>query len=95
VRMAGITEFMPRFLDGSISFSDEAIAAHFLDLPLPSVYCLSLVLGYLGILLLYLVVPKGRRLSHFLSAVGAGFVGYLGIDIVANVLIFHPDVWGR
>ncbi len=95
LRMMGITEFMPRFLDGTMSGSDEAIAAHFLGLPLSSFYWPSLVLGYVSILLLYRVVEKSQRFSHFLSAMMGGTIGYFGVDILANVLIFRPAVWGR
>ena len=95
LRMMGITEFMPRFLDGTMSGSDEAIAAHFLGLPLSSLYWPSLVLGYVSAFLLYRVVEKGQRFSHFLSAMMGGTIGYFGVDILANVLIFRPEVWGR
>ena len=95
LRMMGITEFMPRFLDGTMSASDEAIAAHFLGLPLSSFYWPSLVLGYVGIFLLYKVVEKGKRFSHFLSAMLGGTIGYFSVDILANVLVFRPEVWGR
>lgn len=95
LRMVGITEFMPRFLDGSMNRSDEAIVAHFLDLPLLSIYMLSLVLGYLCMFLLYRAVEQGERSLYSLSTIIGGIVGYFAIDILANALIFRPGVWGR
>ena len=95
LRMMGITEFMPRFLDGTMSGSDEAIAAHFLGLPLSSFYWPSLVSGYVSIFLLYWAVKKGQRFSHVLSAMMGGTIGYFCVDILANILIFRPEVWGR
>jgi hypothetical protein len=95
LRMAGITEFLPRFLDGSMNASDEAIVAHFLGVPLSSFYWPSLALGYLCIFLLYRAAEKGQRFSHLFSAMIGGTFGYFGIDILANLLVFRPDVWGR
>ena len=95
LRTAGIMENMPRFLDGTINTTDEAIAAHFLNLPLISFYWLTLALGFLCIFLLFTAAAKGRRLMQFASAFAGGMVGYLGIDTLANILIFKPDVWGR
>ena len=95
LRMAGITEFLPRYLDGTMSGSDEAIAAHFLGLPLSLFYWPSLALGYLCLFLLYRVAEKGQRFSQLFSAMIGGTIGYFGIDILANLLIFRPEVWGR
>lgn len=46
LRMVGVTLNMPRFTDGSMDTSDEAIAAHFVAAPLSSFYWPSLLLGY-------------------------------------------------
>ena len=95
LRTAGITENMPRFLDGTINTTDEAIAAHFLDLPLTSFYWLTLALGFFCIFLLFTAAVKGQRSMYLASAFVGGMVGYFGIDTLANILIFKPDVWGR
>ena len=95
LRTAGITENMPRFLDGTINTTDEAIAAHFFALPLASFYWLTLALGFLCIFLLVMAAVRGQRFMDLASAFVGGMVGYFGIDTLANILIFKPEVWGR
>lgn len=95
LRMIGVTLNMPRFLDGSMDTSDEAIAAHFLGAPLSSLYWPSLLVGYLCIFLLIKTIEREKRFSFILSAFIGGAVGYFSIDALANLLIFKPDVWVR
>jgi hypothetical protein len=95
LRMVGVTLNMPRFLDGSMDTSDEAIAAHFLGTPLSSFYWPSLLVGYLCIFLLIKTIERENRVSFILSAFLGGAVGYFSIDTLANLLIFKPDVWVR
>jgi len=94
-RMLGLSLNMPRFIDGTMNTSDEAIAAHFSGLPLSSLYWPSLAIGYGLIILLFYALPREERLSRGLSAFAGGLIGYLSIDAAANWLIFQPDVWVR
>lgn len=95
LRMVGVTLNMPRFIDGSMDTSDEAIAAHFMEAPLSSFYWPSLFVGYLCIFLLFKTIEREKRVSFALSAFIGGAVGYFSIDTLANLLIFKPDVWVR
>lgn len=95
LRMVGVTLNMPRFIDGSMDTSDEAIAAHFMDAPLSSLYWPSLLFGYLCIFLLVKSMEREKRFSFALSAFIGGAVGYFGVDTLANLLIFKPEVWVR
>jgi hypothetical protein len=95
LRSVGITLNMPRFLDGSMDTSDEAIAAHFMSAPLSSLYWPSLLLGYACLFLLFRAIEPKDRLSFVLSSFIGGVIGYLTIDALANLLIFKPDVWVR
>ncbi len=95
LRMVGVTLNMPRFIDGSMDTSDEAIAAHFMEAPLSSFYWPSLLVGYLCIFLLLKTIEREQRVSFALSAFVGGAVGYFSIDTLANLLIFKPEVWVR
>lgn len=95
LRMVGITLNMPRFIDGSMDTSDEAIAAHFLGVPLSFFYWPSLLVGYLCIFILFNIIAREKRIPFALSAFAGGAVGYFGIDTLANLLIFKPQVWAR
>lgn len=95
LRMVGVTLNMPRFIDGSMDTSDEAIAAHFLGVPLWSYFWPSLLVGYLCIYLLLNALEREKRLSATISAFIGGAIGYFGIDTAANILIFKPEVWAR
>lgn len=95
LRMVGVTLNMPRFIDGSMDTSDEAIAAHFVAAPLSSFYWPSLLLGYLCIFLLFKIIEREKRVSFALSVAIAGAVGYFSVDTLANLLIFMPEVWVR
>jgi hypothetical protein len=95
LRMVGVTLNMPRFIDGSMDTSDEAIAAHFMEAPLSSFYWPSLLVGYLCIFLLFEIIEREKRVPFALSAFIGGAVGYFSIDTLANLLIFKPDVWVR
>jgi hypothetical protein len=88
--MVGVSLNWPRFIDGSMDTSDEAIAAHFLQAPLTSFYWPSLLLGYLCILLLLRNLRRQTRLAFSLSAFVGGAVGYFSVDTLMNVLIFKP-----
>lgn len=94
-RMIGVTLNMPRFISGSIDTSDEAIAAHFLGVPLATVYWPSLLLGYLSIFLLIKSVSRKDRISFVLSAAVSGIIGYFLVDGLVNALILKPAVWTR
>lgn len=93
LRMVGVTLNMPRFIEGSMDTSDEAIAAHFLGAPLSSFYWPSLLVGYLCIFLLVKTIGPEKRVLFTLSAFIGGAVGYFSIDTLANLLIFKPEVW--
>lgn len=95
LRMVGVTLNMPRFIDGSMDTSDEAIAAHFVGAPLSSFYWPSLLVGYLCIFLLLKTIEREKRASFTVSAFVGGAVGYFSIDTLANLLIFKPEVWVR
>lgn len=95
LRMVGVTLNMPRFIDGSMNTSDEAIAAHFMGAPLSVFYWPSLFVGYLCIYLLFRALDREKRISFGWSAFIGGAVGYFSIDAAANILIFKPDVWVR
>jgi hypothetical protein len=95
LRIVGVTLNMPRFIDGSMDTSDEAIAAHFMDAPLSFFYWPSLLVGYFCIFLLFKSIEQEKRLSFALSAFIGGAVGYFSIDTLANLLIFKPEVWVR
>lgn len=95
LRMLGVTLNMPRFIDGTMDTSDEAIAAHFMDAPLSSLYWPSLLVGYLCIYLLFKTIEREKRVTFAISAFIGGAVGYFSIDALANLLIFKPDVWLR
>ena len=95
IRMVGVTLNMPRFIDGTMDTSDEAIAAHFMGAPLSSLYWPSLLVGYLCIYLLFKTIEREKRAAFALSAFIGGAVGYFSIDTLANLLIFKPDVWVR
>lgn len=95
LRMVGVTLNMPRFIDGSMDTSDEAIAAYFMGAPLSSFYWPSLLVGYLCIFLLFKTIEREKRVSFGLSAFLGGAVGYFSIDTLANLLIFKPEVWVR
>ena len=95
LRMVGVTLNMPRFIDGSMDTSDEAIAAHFMGAPLSSLYWPSLLVGYLCIYLLLKTIEREKRTAFALSALVGGAVGYFSIDALANLFIFKPDVWVR
>jgi hypothetical protein len=95
VRTFGVTLNMPRFLDGSMDTSDEAIAAHFSGVPLSTFYWPSLVLGYVCIFLLIKFAARGNRFSFCLSAFVGGTAGYLIVDTLVNLFILKPEVWMR
>lgn len=95
LRMVGVTLNMPRFLDGSMDTSDEAIAAHFLGAPLSSFYWPSLLVGYLCIFLLVKIIEREKLGPFAFSAFIGGAVGYFSVDTLANLLIFKPEVWVR
>lgn len=95
LRMVGVTLNMPRFINGSMDTSDEAIAAHFMGAPLASFYWPSLVVGYLCIYLLFKTIEREKRASLSFSAFIGGTLGYFSIDTLANLLIFKPEVWVR
>ena len=95
LRTLGITLNMPRFIEGSMDTSDEAIAAHFMGAPLSCLYWPSLLLGYACIFLLLKAIEAKVRLPFALSSFIGGVIGYLSIDALANLLIFKPDVWVR
>lgn len=95
LRTVGTTFNMPRFIDGSMDTSDEAIAAHFMGAPLSSLYWPSLFLGYLCVFLILKSVPRDDRISLIASVFVGGAIGYFGIDALANLLIFKPDIWVR
>jgi hypothetical protein len=95
LRMVGVTLNMPRFIDGSMDTSDEAIAAHFFGAPLSSFYWPSLLVGYLCIFLLVKTIERETRVSFAVSVFLGGAVGYFSIDTLANLLIFKPEVWMR
>jgi len=95
LRTLGLTLNMPRFLDGSIDTSDEAIAAHFGGVPLSTFYWPSLVLAYSCIFLLIKFGAQKNRLSFYLSAFVGGAAGYLIVDTLVNLFILKPEVWVR
>lgn len=95
LRMVGLTLNMPRFINGSMDTSDEAIVAHFMGAPPSSFYWPSLLFGYLCIFLLLKTIEREKRVSFALSAFIGGAVGYFSIDTLANLLIFKPEVWVR
>ena len=95
LRMVGVTLNMPRFIDGSMDTSDEAIVAYFMGAPLSSFYWPSLLVGYLCIFLLFKTIEREKRVSFGFSAFLGGAVGYFSIDTLANLLIFKPEVWVR
>ncbi len=95
LRMVGVTLNMPRFINGSMDTSDEAIASHFMGVPLSSFYWPSLLVGYLCIYLLFKTIEREKRASFSLSSFIGGAVGYFSIDTLANLLIFKPEVWVR
>lgn len=95
LRMVGVILNMPRFIDGSMDTSDEAIVAHFMEAPRASFYWPSLLIGYFCIFLLFKTIEREKRIAFALSAVIGGAVGYFSVDTLANLLIFNPDVWVR
>lgn len=95
LRMVGVSLNMPRFIDGSMDTSDEAIAAHFSGVPLSSFYWPSLLVGYLCIYLLVKTIGREKRVPLALSAFIGGAVGYFSVDTLANLFIFRPEVWVR
>ncbi len=95
LRMVGVTLNMPRFIDGSMNTSDEAIAAHFMGAPLSAFYWPSLLIGYICVYLLINAVERKKRGSFAFSAFIGGAIGYFSIDTLANLFIFKPDVWVR
>jgi hypothetical protein len=95
LRVVGITSNIPRFLNGSMNTSDEAIAAHFSGAPLASYYWPSLLIGYLCIYLLFSMLERKQRVVFGLSALTGTAVGYFSIDTLANALIFKPAEWIR
>lgn len=94
-RMIGITLHLPRFLAGNIDTSDEAIAAHFLNWPLSSLYWPSLLAGYICLYFLFSETERGERLPNALSALMGGAVGYFSIETLANVYFFGLHTWTR
>lgn len=95
LRMVGVTLNMPRFIDGSMDTSDEAIAAHFMEVPLASFYWPSVLFGYFCIFMLLKSIMREKRASFSLSAFIGGAAGYFSIDTLANLLLFKPEVWVR
>lgn len=95
LRTVGTSFNMARFIDGSMDTSDEAIAAHFMGAPLSSFYWPSLFLGYLCVFLILKSVGRADRVSLMASVFVGGAIGYFGIDALANLLIFKPDIWVR
>jgi hypothetical protein len=95
LRTLGLTLNMPRFLDGSIDTSDEAIAAHFAAVPLSTFYWPSSALAYSCIFLLINFSVRENRLSFYLSAFVGGAAGYLIVDTLVNLFVLKPEVWMR
>jgi len=84
LRMVGITGLLPRFADGSIRTSDEAIAAHFAGLPLLSTYLPSLLLGWGCVAVLVRQLTRGQRLIPTSVALLSSLVGFLSIAAAAT-----------
>lgn len=82
-RLLGATIKIPAFVNGSVTSSDEAIAANFASVPLTTFLWPSLVLGYLCIVFLLLSTKKSNRLKYTISTILGGTLGYF---IIAHLI---------
>lgn len=84
----------PRVIDGSITSSDEAIAAVFLGWPVWGLWWL-LVIDLLCMVLLIAALPRHERFP--LATVGylSGFIGFFVIEYLVNTLVFQLETWER
>lgn len=85
-RLIGATLKIPSFLNGSITKSDEAIAAHFIGLPLQTFLWPSIILGYICIILLMLITNKEHRIRNTLSTVIGGTLGYYFVEQIFDTI---------
>lgn len=86
-RLIGATLKIPAFVRGSATSSDEAIAAHFANVPLTTFLWPSLVLGYLCIVFLILSTRKNNRVKYMISTILGGALGYFIIEQLVNKFI--------
>lgn len=83
-KLLGALPKLPKYIDGSIRKSDEAIIAFFGGIPLPFVIWPSLFLGILCIALLVAATRRGERVKDFASAVIGGGAGFFIVEEVVD-----------
>jgi len=92
--VANLLFLTPKVIDGSITSSDEAIAAVFLGWPVWSLWWL-LVIGVICMVLLIIALPKQERLPMAVIGFIASFVGFFIIEYLVNTLVFNLETWDR
>ncbi len=95
LRMVGVLTNAPKVIAGTINTSDEVITAFFLGWPTWVVYWPSLAIGLTCIVLLIASLPKGVRLATAITGIICSVAGYLGVEYLFNVYIFHLETWTR
>lgn len=84
----------PRVIDGSITSSDEAIAAVFLGWPVWGLWWL-LVIDLMCMVLLIAALPRPARVPLATLGYLSGFIGFFVIEYLVNTLVFQLETWER
>jgi hypothetical protein len=84
----------PRVIDGSVTSSDEAIAAVFLGWPVWGLWWL-LVIDLFCMMLLIAALPRKGRFPLATLGYISGFAGIFVIEYLVNTLVFQLESWDR
>lgn len=95
LRMVGVLSNAPKIIQGTLNTSDEVISAFFLGWPVWTVYVPSLAIGLACVTLLIASLPKRERLLTPLTGILCSIAGYLAVEYLFNVYVFHLETWTR
>ena len=84
----------PSFFDGTITSSDEAIAAFFLGWPVWGLWWMLLV-GLICLVLLIKALPRRQRWPLTIAAFVCSIIGFVTIEYLVNTLVFGLESWDR
>ena len=95
LRMIGVLSNAPRIIRGTLNTSDEVICAFFLGWPVWTVYVPSLAVGLASITLFIASLPKRDRVLTSLTGILCSIAGYLAVEYLFNIYVFHLEIWTR
>jgi hypothetical protein len=95
LRMVGVLTNAPKIIAETINTSDEVLAAYFLGRPSWVVYWPSLAIGLTCVGLLITALPKQGRFLTALTGLISSLMGFLAVESLFNLFVFHLKTWTR